>query len=612
MREEQTKTAISLTKYFISLPDSDELLFYAFVVCMFFSLLLFIVQVIYLHNINAYTHLLPSLEKTPLRFLYELSLIFIQCVVQMLFSLFIPFILFWLVLRFLFTQIPNKQLLALSLICVTFYGSGIVLSFAFHTLTYVPIFSDAVLFLCGAIASLVVYLTVAFVFGSRWKSLVALVVEVLLFAVFISLNGPAYVQMHSSVAIFHLLISSVLMVLFFIFLAFMLNAPMRKNVGVDAWQTLSVFIQDWLYGSTDISKLMDDIAENTMVKVSQILFKVGHKRVALLAPMFHYGPFGDVGSSNFPAEYNHEIGRDVEGIAVHGTATHDFDVVEDIAPRMAKWTSSLLTNKFERCEVGISEASYGDAHAKALFFNDTCLLMLSRAPKNTEDISAGVGLWIAEALKNKLGLKQVVVCDAHNSDQGIVESYEVGSTQAYEYYMAAMGLEKPKSMAPLRLAVEHIDKSELGDDLYIGDNGVYVLAFSTQPKPFLMVVFDGNSIYPSCYRRLVNRLKRFGAEVEVLTTDSHKVNKLSGVLNPVECTPRLLERIDQAAEHALESMKHATVLGAEDFFKIKTLGPDLSVEFVSTVNSIMSIGRILGPIVLILALAIISYLLSKV
>ncbi len=92
---------------------------------------------------------------------------------------------------------------------------------------------------------------------------------------------------------------------------------------------------------------------------------------------------------------------------------------------------------------------------------------------------------------------------------------------------------------------------------------------------------------------------------EVMTTDTHFVNTLSGGHNPLGTKDRdiLIEKVVECTKKALEDVETVEV-GAKTMklSNINTLGPTHATELVTTISSIVAVSRVVAPLVFVLAL----------
>ena len=99
-----------------------------------------------------------------------------------------------------------------------------------------------------------------------------------------------------------------------------------------------------------------------------------------------------------------------------------------------------------------------------------------------------------------------------------------------------------------------------------------------------------------------------------MTTDTHQINTVRGVLNPLGSERRgdfmqLTRRLFYEAKGKMEEVKFDS---AEERFKIKVFGSGQSVEIASTINAVVAVLRIALPLILIASALVLLWALGKV
>ena len=142
----------------------------------------------------------------------------------------------------------------------------------------------------------------------------------------------------------------------------------------------------------------------------------------------------------------------------------------------------------------------------------------------------------------------------------------------------------------------------------IGKAGLRVAAFQIGKKKFCIVLIDANNAHPTFRMHIREALAPMGFEfVDVFTTDSHAVNVVGGVHNPLGCSVsshQLAGRISDAVRRALADMEPVSAKSASSRIKIHVLGANRTSEMVSTISSVIAIIRIIGPVILVLSLVL--------
>jgi putative membrane protein len=138
----------------------------------------------------------------------------------------------------------------------------------------------------------------------------------------------------------------------------------------------------------------------------------------------------------------------------------------------------------------------------------------------------------------------------------------------------------------------------------VGPTGLKTAVFETNGQKTAYVIFDANNMAAGLREKIISAVKKTGVnECEVMTTDSHCVNNVRGVENP------LGEIVDQKflVAKAVETTKQALAdltpveVGVKKILvdDIDVLGPHKTAELVATTNSMIAIMKIAAPIIFI-------------
>ena len=413
----------------------------------------------------------------------------------------------------------------------------------------------------------------------------------------------------------------------FVFLAalyaffYVISAPMKKNLGISSMDALSMFASQWMYGEKDLEEVFDEMGEEAETLVWLCEFTGRKNRAMFVVPYIHYGPFGNLGGSEFTQMISDALSkgegagkRDV--FVFHGTATHDFNPVSssEIGKVVSACHRAMKKLHPTAGRMSFSSCRIGTVRAQAFRINDSAFVSYSRAPRTTEDVSLGLGLALMENAKREC--KSVGVVDEHNAETGDITSVEVGSPIGFEMLDATRKLfesETKKSSfkfgcASGNLAVETI-----------GRNGVKLALFSQGNAMNAILLVDSNGIVPEFRAEIVELFEHLGRECgctcrgEVMTTDTHQINTVRGVLNPLGSERRgdlmqLARRLFTEARGRMEEVKFDS---AEERFRIKVFGSGQSVEIASTINAVVAVLRIALPLILIASALVLLWALGR-
>ena len=414
----------------------------------------------------------------------------------------------------------------------------------------------------------------------------------------------------------------------FVFLAalyvmfYVISAPMKKNLGISSIDALSMFLAQWLYGDKELEEAFEEIGEEveTLVWVGSLRGK--KNRALFVVPYIHYGPFGNLGGSEFTWQIADGLSKPSDGggrevFVFHGTATHDFNPVSssEIGKVVGACQRAIRKLREAPAKMSFSVCRVGTVRAQAFRINDSAFITYSRAPRTTEDISLGLGLALME--KARKFCSSAAVVDEHNSETGDISSVEVGNPIGFEMLDATERLFEGRDghgsflfgCASGGIALDSM-----------GRNGVKLALFSQGKKMNAIVLADSNGITPEFREAIIDLLESLGKECgvscrgEVMTTDTHQINTVRGVLNPLGSERRgdlmhLVRRLFYEAKGRMELVKFAS---AQERFRIKVFGSGQSAEIASTINAAVAILRLALPLIMIATAVVLLWALGKV
>ncbi|MEM2974147.1 MAG: DUF2070 family protein [Candidatus Micrarchaeia archaeon] len=410
-----------------------------------------------------------------------------------------------------------------------------------------------------------------------------------------------------------------------VFAIFMIiNAPVRRAFGVTGVSLVSMFFAQWLRGTKELEGIFAKFAERINTNIDIICFrrsdKVKKELLTFIVPHLHYGPFGNLGGSEFP----HLIARRMTPVSkydntfvFHGTATHDFNPIRsddvDIVVRAVKEAAKKI--KF-RPDAVLMHGCGKESSAIGLVSRDAGFFILTHAPKVTEDIDFSVGL----ALRNyaEKFIDKAVIIDAHNAETGELMHVESGNPLVFDYQSAIEDALQKKLQKNLKYDRLEMGVSSLYPRLHsIGRAGVKVALFKTGRKEFALVVIDANGITPGFRNKILHALKEIGIDGEVCTTDTHSVNVVRGVINPLDSEMSdyeealLIHDILDTILSARRDLSHVEFGIESKMISIDVFGPKRSAELVNMANSIAAVLKWAAPSIFFIC-GIVSYIIIAV
>ena len=248
--------------------------------------------------------------------------------------------------------------------------------------------------------------------------------------------------------------------------------------------------------------------------------------------------------------------------------------------------------------------NYGSVSVLFQVFNETLLIVSTRSPEKTEDIDLGVGMAIMG--EGHRSFRHVAFIDAHNCFTGDISTVQPGTLAAYEYQSAALhaieegtGLEQCSFRIGYAQVIPPYSRKE-----GFGDQGIEVLIIEVAGQTTAYILIDGNNVQAGVRDLLRNHVLKRVDEAEIMTTDSHVVNILSGK-NPVGfviAPESILPYIDQAVSEALQALDPGEAAGCTALCeRIRVFGSQRVVQMASTVNAMIIFMPPLSAAVLLLA-----------
>ncbi|MEM4166467.1 MAG: DUF2070 family protein [Candidatus Bilamarchaeaceae archaeon] len=579
---ENLKKAVNLTNYFFELPPTHYLVGIMISIAIIFGLL------------TNYS---------------EKENIIVAAIEDGFFLLLAPAFLTIVVVKALIRKVSWKRIIATTLAGEFIYAiTYLIAMIVFEKNAF---YGQVIILIGAAFVFLMWYLIARLVFILRYRSLLFSIMQLLFYMAFLfEFKATTYFSNDTIVATMIKAYAASFIFLGAAYLVFfVINAPMKKTFGYSSTDVFMLFVNQWLYKKNDLEEAFNKIGENTKTLIGVVGFKRKKDRIFFVVPYIHFGPFGNLGGS----EFSHLIAEGIkkrynsEAFVFHGTVTHDLNptsskeldkimsTIEKVIER-AKYsikTTALAIGKIEECQ------------ADAIFFDNHAFVGVTRAPQLTEDINFGLGLAMMFAAEKKV--EKAIVVDEHNAELGEVTSFEPGGIIGYNYIRAvedALSKKIEKQKLKIGVAKYSLQISTIGKE------GIKVAALSTKPLT-IIVLIDSNGITPQFKERIEEELKnKYLCYPVVFTTDTHETNIVKGVFNPVKEENEVLNAIIKSAGEAINDMKEATAFIDKEWFEIRTIGAKHSIEIVSTINAIVAITKIIVPLILVGSIIAIMTVLS--
>lgn len=397
-------------------------------------------------------------------------------------------------------------------------------------------------------------------------------------------------------------------------LIWLIERPLYRAFHIRGLAFVNAFIAHTTDGSKGMEAFFREIGEEIFVPQVCLFFRRNNGRsVIFTVPNLHPGPMGEIGGGNLP-KIVHDYFEE-ETFVPHGAATHDFNLVAESeiikvidAIRAAKSGLSFTAaaGKSGRIRRGSVSILYQR-------FANTLLMVATRSPERTEDLDYGIGMAImAEGHRY---FPHIAFVDAHNCMTDLSSPIHLGTLTANEYLGAAdQVFEKSREtgLYPFRAGISH-HTVPYSREQGFGDLGIQVLIIEAGNQTTAYVLIDGNNMAQGVREQLRENVLAFVDEAEVMTTDSHVVNTITGK-NPVGLNVPVgtfAPLVISALQEALSDLSPTEVAGNTARCEgVVVFGSTRITQLASTVNAMLIFIAPLSLAVLLLAflLSLVAYI----
>ncbi len=417
----------------------------------------------------------------------------------------------------------------------------------------------------------------------------------------------------SIIALFlKIFIASLIMLIAIYSLVMIMESPMRRNLGVGGLELLSLTLAHVTEGSGALETIFEDMGESidTLIGIISFKGKSGTKSM-FLAPCVHPGPIGNIGGGNMPTILSNKF--DNFTMVSHGPSTHDFNPV-----------AAKEINKIEKVvKDALEDMNYSEnvseffmvqnegAKIGAQYFDNNLLMLATFAPNGFDDIDFGVGLALMNQAKSSCGIENVMMVDCHNCFKGEGGRVLPGNKEVFELMGAVEKIKAPQSDYKIRVGCSEDPMENFTKEEGIGESGLKIMVLeayksSGESQKTAYILLDANNMKIGFREKILEKVLEMDIDhAEVMTTDTHYVNTLSGGHNPVGTKKQdeIIESILKCTDNALNDLEEVSVgFKVSRIEDIKTLGPTQATELVTTISSIVAVSRIFAPFIFILAL----------
>lgn len=401
-------------------------------------------------------------------------------------------------------------------------------------------------------------------------------------------------------------IASLILVVAIYSFVVIIESPMKRNLGVGGLELLSLFLAHVTEGSTALEGLFEDMGEpiDTIIGITAFKGKNGLKAI-FLSPSVHPGPVGNIGGGNMPTQLANKF--ETFTMVSHGPSTHDFNPVssKELVKIEKVVKNTLETIKYSNNASKFFRVQSGNAKLGVQYFDNNLVLLATMAPVGFDDMDFGVGLALINLAKAKTGVDNVVLVECHNAFQGDGGRILPGNKEVFELMDAVEKLKKSEDQNNLKVGISNDPMDDVSKEEGVGESGVKVMIVEVDNQKTGYILLDSNNMVIGFRERIIKHVKELGLnEAEVMTSDTHFVNALSGGHNPVGTKSQdlILEKILKCTENAIKDIEDVSVAcEVSKIENLKTLGPTHATELVTTISSIVAVSKIFAPLIFIIA-----------
>lgn len=374
----------------------------------------------------------------------------------------------------------------------------------------------------------------------------------------------------------------------------LIDLPLKKTCGISGMEFANMYMQ-MNDGKNSMEEYLRRISEPVSVPATTFFFKREAKSdVWFVVPNLHPGPMADIGGSNFPKLVHDHFEDEAVVLVSHGCASHDLNLISN------RETSKIIdaVTKSKKGAVYSGEASrpvrsrFGAVSILSQRFGDSILMVTTRSPEMTEDMDYSIGRIVMGEGRGKY--RNIGFVDAHNcmhskghiiypsTEEG--NEFISGAVEAFDSMLC-------ESMHPLKVGVSSV-KLPFSRDQGFGDMELITMVTEAGSLKTAFVLLDGNNVKAGVRDVLRDEVLKLGVdEAEILSTDTHVVNALSG-MNPVGLNvsaDEMMPYIADSVKKAIADLDYAEVGSATEICKdVNVFGPGKITQLTALAGSIIT------------------------
>lgn len=291
-----------------------------------------------------------------------------------------------------------------------------------------------------------------------------------------------------------------------------------KLLNFSSFKILVSYLYSWVCTEPSyLESILEYHSINSEIETYQIEFINDNKKLYLVVPGIHPGPFAPIGSYNLPYEIiNFYKLQNINSIVFHSPSSHDVNLPskEEVKNYLFSLKNGVYISKGSLCTKPVRVCK-NKVTATGLKFEDIILVFITFAPYGIEDLPSEIYAYVKELETN--GIKKIILIDSHNALGPLPSSEDVDDLKNCLSEL----IKKIKEEPAYTFKYNFIQKS-FQEFKEIGPAGVSCLLLLIDNCPFVIYSIDSNNAIPQIRSYLEEELQKKGLIlIEICTTDSH-------------------------------------------------------------------------------------------
>ena len=449
------------------------------------------------------------------------------------------------------------------------------------------------------------------VFGAKlYRAIAASVIQPIIFSFLFknSLSFPYSLVLHPVGVAFSL--SLIAIVIVWTIIADRSGRPRVEST----FRLLQAFLAAWTENKTDeMERIAEAKAHSEEIDTYAMIFKPHNsKKVSIVLPQIHPGPFSPIGGSNLPYMLYAFFCK--TALVLHSVTDHSFNIPSK--EELTKYISSL--SKYTILEAGNTctipvKVKIGESSVTGIAFGRVVIAILSMAPKGMEDVPEVVGREI-QKYALQLGIEQVLVVDSHNAMGDILGDYELNNLLS----AAKQCLEKLKEAEQYKFKIGFANSDDSYPNLStaadLGQGGLAVLSIEVEQKRYVLGWADSNNMENGLREYIISTLDNKGIKMlETCTSDTHSTSGKRTrqgyyALGNITKHGKIAEMLFNISTKSIETAYLSNFELLLTKSKIRVMGKDQFDDYSCALDKSMNITKIflLVTVITVLSMLIIS------